>query len=215
MGGGDDVELPDAQQLTLAEINPELAEQNLALTQALDQFRATSAGFLDPERITERREKAQTQAETASINQFAKLGLAGSSAAFGAAQESRELVRERFEDRGLTQAIQSLQAETLTRGAIGGNILKGQSLFQNLAINEASIQAQVDAANAGLIGDIATGVGTIAGFAIAGPAGGAAGGALAGSLTGGGATSAPTPSGPSVGRGLGFSPITEDPFGGF
>lgn len=215
MGGGDDVELPDAQQLTLAEINPELAEQNVALTQVLDQFRATSAGFLDPERIAERQEKAQTQAETASINQFAKLGLAGSSAAFGTAQESREIVRERFEDRGLTQAIQALQAETLTRGAIGGNILKGQSLFQNLAISEASIQAQVDAANAGLIGDIAGGVGTLAGFALAPATGGASLAATpllqGGGFGGGGAL----PSGPSVGAGLPFNQITEDPFGGF
>jgi hypothetical protein len=167
-------------------INPALYEQ----IQYLQNLRGDVSSFFDPALLAQRRQLDLQRGDTAAQNRFAQYGLSGSSAEFGARGDVQMNTDLNYRSQEAMQRLQAAQMEAQLTGQIGqgiNTIQQGYSQFQNqylntvLGFNNADAQAQ--AANNQMIGQGIGALGSIAGFALAGPAG-AAGGAALGKVAG-------------------------------
>lgn len=183
MGGGEDITYNNPGQIDLASSNPEQYAELQRIRALQDQFHNDSQNYLDPSRYDARMHEAMNTANTGIQNRFAQFGLAGSSAALGAQNESDRQLGMQWDDRRLNDMLRSLQAESSLSGQASGLIggIQGQyGQTQDKVIQAQLSQAQQEQQ---LWSSIIGAGATIGATALAGPIGGAAAGSMAGSMS--------------------------------
>lgn len=174
MGSGEEVTYANPGHLDLKGINPALYSEIENTQQLRDRFRESSAYALDPARYDARMREDMAMANTSLQNRFAQMGLAGSSAAMGALNESDRRTMMAWDDRQVNDLLRSLQMEQALSGQISNGYLTIQNQYDNLQKNVANAQLQQQAQDQQMLGSIIGAGAMIGGTLLAGPAGGMA-----------------------------------------
>jgi hypothetical protein len=190
---GNEISLKNPGQIDLQQANPDLWAQLERMKGLQGQFSQFSSQYLDPNRYASRRSDAMMRADVGAQNRAARMGLAGSSAAFGASDEAVRQAGFSWDDREMNDNLRATQMEQMLNGDVTKTIMGGQAAYGafqqqyvDLAMGAEAQNAQASSQNASMWGGILSAIGTIggaaAGFAVGGPAGAYAGGAAGGAL---------------------------------
>jgi hypothetical protein len=184
---GSSVSLQNPGHVDLHQTNPELASQIDMMKGYQKSSQPMLEQYFDPTRLAGRRDDMIQRQNTTLQNQYARMGLSGSSAAAGALGEADRQIDFGFQDRQLRELQSALGIEQGLSSGIVHDTMAGQSQYSSyqsqilqtlLAMRGQDAQAQQ--ANGQMIGSGIGALGTIAGAAVAGPVGAGVGGALGG-----------------------------------
>lgn len=182
-GGGDDgYGLRYAGNIPIDQLNPELASIYHDRQSQLDKFRPILEESLNQDTYDARVRRARDQADTATLNSYSRLGLAGSSAAIGASGEAQFRSEESIRNNRINDIIRGIQAEQGIQNNLRADLLGAQSgfnQFQNMELGQYLAGEQRDAQ---LVSSLIGAGATLGGFMLAGPVGGLAAGSLAGGM---------------------------------
>lgn len=190
MGSDDTITYENPGTIDLQRENPALYAELQNLQELRGQFRADSSYALDPARYDARMRDSMATNQTAMQNRFANMGLAGSSTAMGAMNESDRLTQFAWDDRRLNDMMNAMKMEAALSGQIGGNINAIQGQFANTQNNILGLQQQANAQEQQMWSTLATVGGGIAGTLLAPGVGTAVGAGLGGQV--GGAMASPS-----------------------
>lgn len=174
--------------------NPELYRELYGRRAIRDRFRDFADQYLDPQRYAERRDDLLQRADVQNMNRFSRMGLAGTSAAAGAGNESMRQIEFGMQDRAISDQMRLLQMENLLTGNIEKDILaiqtqydNYQKAYMNMLLGAEHSNQAAEAADRAMWGQILSAVGATGGAIAGGMAGGPSGafmGANAGSNLG-------------------------------
>ena len=185
---GEDYEFREPGQIPVSELNPEISNEVRQLNELRQKYQPIIDETMDPQKYAERLDMAGTRAETSAANRFAAMGIGGTSAGVGGVAEAGSEARRRIEEQRAMEALRASQAEVGISSAISGDIFGAQSQFSEYQRQLAEMMAAESAGDAGALGGLFQGIGTmvggLGGALIGGPAG-----AIAGAGLGGGAGS--------------------------
>lgn len=132
MGSDETITYDNPGAIDLSRENPELYKEIQNLQELRGQFRADSMYALDPSRYDARMRDSMATNQTAMQNRFASMGLAGSSTAMGAMNESDRLTQFAWDDRRLNDMMNSMKMEAA---------LSGQIVFTIIEVSEVPLEA--------------------------------------------------------------------------
>lgn len=208
-GGSDGFDLQDPGLIDLAKANPELYKELQYSRGRRDNFDNFAQQYTDPARYEQLRQLQRERAMVSNTNQFANIGLAGSSAAIGAGNEAASRVDMAMIDRQLADRMRIEQMDALLSGQVRGGISGIQNSFaqfQTQRMNAYLGKQQIDQADRA---------------AILGAAGSIGGAVLGGGMGGGGGQNtnyslSPAPNMPNLDSGYwGSNPYSQNPGGSY